>query len=787
MAKLLVLGLPLLVATLLSASPAQDRKVPDAAPGTLRAVGKSGLLCPLQGTDVKADVSGFGARVTVVQTFTNPSDQPIEAVYTFPLPAGAAVDRMRMQVGNRIVEGQIRRKEEAQAIYEAAKNRGQAAALLNQERPNIFTQSVANIMPRAQVKVEISYVELLKYEKGEFEFTFPMVVGPRYLGNAPDPEKISPPVAPAGTRAGSDIHLTVNLDAGAPVQAIESVLHQVRVDARSNSRFVVSLRNQSEIPNRDFILHYRMASNSVKSAFLAKYDPVKGGYFSLVLLPPRAPSQQQIAPREIIFVLDQSGSQNGFPMEKSKELAKKMLLAMRADDTFNVIGFSQILNPLWEGSRANTPQNVKEASDFISKLTATGGTELNNALQFAYKVKPDPNRLRLFVLNTDGFVGDESDILKFIRGHRGTSRMFTFGIGNSVNRYLIDAMSEEGKGDSEIVTLESSSKDAVARFMERTQTPVLLDVSARFSGVEISDVLPSQIPDVFGDKPVVIYGRYATPGAGKLTISGTMAGEPWSQTIDLMFPSDRPGGESIPTLWARRMVDKVEREYQLGVRPSTDSFEGKTKVTDLALEYGIMSQYTSFVAVEKRVVNVGGRQRVVHVPVDLASGLNPNMATDEQKAAAMPSMMMPTSPSGLTTGGGTAGGASGLAVAQLKGGQGIPPANGSGLSLATAKSPFVGNSKGGAPSKSDKKVEALRVKNAFEDKVAKPLRGARGRVDVEVWLDKCDDATLKALKKAGLKIDLTDKKLRLVLGQCDKKGLVKLAGIEAVRRIEPIS
>jgi Ca-activated chloride channel family protein len=631
--------LSLIVISALLTSQSKAGVVQGIEPGSLIATGKEGIVLPLKGTTVNADVSGFGARVTVVQTFTNPSSQPIEAVYTFPLPAEAAVDRMRMQVGDRIIDGVIKRRDEARVVYEAAKSHGQAAALLDQERPNIFTQSVANILPKAVVKIEISYVQLLKYEEGEFEFNFPMVVGPRYLGNAPDPGKISPPVIPNGMRTGSNISITVNLEAGAPVLDVKSVLHEVSSEkmvatpllggarglvtsAPGSVHYRITLKHKDEIPNKDFILKYRMATDTVQSALLAKYDPVKGGYFSLILLPPKAPTRQQIANRELIYVIDQTGSQTGFPIAKSIELTLKLMQTMRPGDTFNVMGFTTGVNPLWKQSRPNTAENRAIAQSFVKKLDAGGGTDIRNAIETAYAFKPDPDRLRLFIFNSDGYVGDDSEILHAIHEHHDNSRLFTFGIGNSVNRYLIDAMSEEGKGDSEIVTLASQCDDAVARFVQRTQSPILVNVGAKFEGVAVSEVLPDQIPDVFSSKPIVIYGRYAAPGMGRLTLSGRMAGKPWSQSINIVFPSDQPGGESIPTIWARRMVDKIERDYALGTQQAKDAHEGENKVTDLALEYGIMSQYTSFVAVEQRVINIGGKQRTVHVPVEMADGVS---------------------------------------------------------------------------------------------------------------------------------------------------------------------
>jgi Ca-activated chloride channel homolog len=772
-------------------------------PGSLIVPGKEPMILPLKGTRVNADISGFGARVTVVQTFTNPSDKPIEAIYTFPLPADSAVDRMRMQVGDRVIEGLIKRREEARAIYQAAKNQGQAAALLDQERPNIFTQSLANILPNATVRIEISYVQLLKYEAGQFEFSFPMVVGPRFLGNAEDPGKIAPPIVPEGMRTGANISLAVNLDAGAPVVDLKSVLHQVSVTGKGPGRAVITLKQKDEIPNKDFILRYRTASDSVQSAFLAKYDPLKGGYFSLILLPPKAPTAQQIAPKEMIFVMDQSGSQSGFPIEKSKELTLKLIGTMNPSDTFNVMGFANGVNLLWPEPRPNTAGNRAEAAIFVKKLQANGGTQLRTAVEAALTPAADPKRVRLVVFNTDGFVGDEKAILNSIREHRGTSRMFTFGIGNSVNRYLIDGMSDEGRGDSEVVTLAESADEAVDRFVARTRNPILVDVSATFDGIGVTDQLPTAIPDVFGEAPIMIYGRYSAPGQGTLTLRGRMAGQPWSKKIDLLFPSDREGGDSIPTLWARRMVDKIERESSFGMLVDSNPLAAQNQIIDLALEYGIMTQYTSFVAVEQRVINIGGKQRTVRVPIEMADGVSyealgssngvrrkvfvrhadPNFIATLAGSA-------PPSNRGGAGGGGFVGGAGGSGGVLGGGGRSQEKSSGGTdyLAFNPATNAFTISDRELDALKPDEKARAVagRRKLLIELKVAKSIRSAKGTVEVQVWLMDLKPETLAALKKLNLIVDAEDKGLNLVFGRCDARFLAELAQLQAVKRIEPI-
>ncbi|MFN8218565.1 MAG: VIT domain-containing protein [Fimbriimonadales bacterium] len=791
MLKLLIAGT--IVGTIAVVGPLQTQSqsgkafaTTDPCPGQLTIIqkdGKPGQLCPLQGTSVKADIAGFGARVTLVQTFTNPTPAAIEAVYTFPLPADAAVDRMRFRIGDRIVEGVIKRREEARRIYDAAKAAGQATALLDQERPNIFTQSVANIMLGAKIEVEISYVQVLKYADGQFEFSFPMVVGPRFLGNAPDPGKIAPPVTPKGTRTGANIDLSVTVDAGATIREMKSVLHDVRIDT-NGSRARVVLKKKDEIPNRDFILRYRTAGDSVQSAFVSHMDPAKGGFFSLILLPPRRPAPTQIAPREVFFVIDQSGSQSGFPIEKSKELTQRMIGTMRPGDTFNVMGFSNGVNWMWPAPRDNSPENCAEAAQWVKNLQANGGTQLRAAVEAALQFKPDPSRLRLVLFNTDGFVGDEPAILGSVRKFRDQARLFTFGIGNGVNQFLIDGMSVEGKGDSETVTLSDKADDAVSRFVKRTQTPILTDVTAEVEGVQVEGLKPEAVPDVFDDRPIVVYGRYSQGGKGKITVRGKIGGEDWSQTLDVDFTS----GERAPglmSLWARRAVNDLERKEYLARYGEADANAVKNQIVDLGLDFGIMTAYTSFVAVEQRVINVGGKQRTVRVPVEMTDGVSyEGVGLDfAGKPASSPA-------AGNFRGGGFGGGGGG------RGGQGGGGFGGGG---------FGGNSATGAAAQSktqagvslqyeaaEKDMGLARLspqeqrKANIETKIVRALRSAKGTVAVQVWVHDLKPETLAKLKKAGLKIDVADKGLKAVFGTCDAKILAELAQIEAVQRIEKL-
>ncbi|MCW3054072.1 MAG: uncharacterized protein JWN14_3242, partial [Chthonomonadales bacterium] len=518
-----------------------------AASGELRVHDKDGHLlgaCPLQHTDVDADIAGFITRVHVRQTFLNPLSNKMEAVYVFPLPDGAAIDAMTMTVGARRIVGIVKPKEQAKQIYERAKAAGHVAGLLDQERPNIFTQSVANIEPGAKVVIDISYVETLKYEDGVFEFVFPMVVGPRYMpGSAigrtgagtvpdtsrvPDASKISPPVVAPNSRSGHDINVTVHLDGGAELFDVKSELHNINLQQAVPGRAVVTLKNDDKIPNKDFILRYRTATETIKDELFT--HPFPGGeYFTMVLQPPRRVSAAQARPKEMIFVIDRSGSQEGFPIEKAKETMRQCIEGMNPHDTFNLISFSEQTTQLFPHAVPNSPANRAIALKYLDGVEANGGTELMAAVLAALTPPADPKRVRIVCFMTDGFVGNDFEIIDAVKKHAGTSRVFSFGIGNSVNRFLLDGMAHAGRGEVEVVTLAKDGDAAAKRFHDRIQSPVLTDVSLDWKGVKPEEIYPRQLPDLFSDKPILIHGILKGEMKGEVVLKGNTAQGPFQR------------------------------------------------------------------------------------------------------------------------------------------------------------------------------------------------------------------------------------------------------------------
>jgi len=501
--------------------------------------GKAKAVCPLKHTDVKAEISGFISRVVVTQQFENPFKEKIEAVYTFPLPQNAAVDDMTMIVGERTIRGKILPREEAQAVYDAAKSSGKVASLLDQERPNIFTQSVANILPGNEIKITISYVETLTYVNGAYEFVFPMVVGPRYVpgsptgqrqGNGfapdtnrvPDASRITPTSPPPAMRSGHDISLDVTLDAGLILDDVNSKTHLVDIERTDAHSARLHLREGSTIPNKDFVLRYDVAGRAIQDALLTHRSD-KGGYFTLILQPPDRVTAEDVRPKELVFVLDTSGSMQGFPIEKAKETMKLALDSLYPSDTFNLITFAGDTEILFSKPVPATRANLNKAQAFLNSRSGSGGTEMMTAIKAALEPSDDQSHIRIVCFMTDGYVGNDMEIISEVQKHPN-ARVFSFGIGGSVNRFLLDKMAEAGRGEVEYVDLNDDGSAAARRFHERVRNPLLTDISIDWNNLPVADVYPQRIPDLFGAKPLVLTGRFTSAGRGTIRLKGKMGG-----------------------------------------------------------------------------------------------------------------------------------------------------------------------------------------------------------------------------------------------------------------------
>ena len=641
----------------------------DVTQGSLRAVDSSnGVVreCPLKHTAVRAEVSGFISRVTVTQEFENPFADKIEAVYVFPLPQAAAVDDMTMLVGGRTIKARIMRREEAQAVYQKARESGHVASLLDQERPNIFTQSVANILPGQSVTVVISYVETLKYEAGTYEWSFPMVVGKRYMpsgasaggkptvvhpegsdgeesqtdapaaqqdsnaqpqeepaaqkqeadgAGASDAARISPPRMPKGMRAGHDISVEVSVDAGVPLEAVASGTHEIEIERRGAAGALVRLKGGAAIPNKDFHIRYDVAGGRVEDAVLA-HASSRGRFFTLILQPPERVAPAQVVPKELVFVLDTSGSMEGFPLDKAKETMKLALEGLHPQDTFNLITFAGDTHVLFSRPVPATPSNLSKAKRFLGSRKGDGGTEMMKAIEAAFDGSGSSGHVRIVCFMTDGQVGNDFQILAEVQKHPD-ARVFSMGFGYSPNRFLLDKMAEYGRGEVEYVAENDPGSAAARRFHERVRDPLLTDLSIEWDGPAVSDVYPKVIPDLFSAKPVVVVGRYAGGAAGRVRLRGKSAGGDFVREIPVALPEAEARHDVLATLWARSRVDELmARDPNAMQSNEAASAPLREEITRLGLDFRLMTQFTSFVAVEERVVTDGGEPRRVDVPVE---------------------------------------------------------------------------------------------------------------------------------------------------------------------------
>jgi Ca-activated chloride channel family protein len=821
----------LLVAVLTILAPAvrgQSRE--DSAPqtpGALQALDTSGKqrgLCPLKHTDVSADIAGSLARVTVTQDFENPFEDKIEAVYTFPLPQAAAVDDMTMQVGDRTVKGKVMRREQAQAVYEAARQNGRVAGLLDQERPNIFTQSVANIMPGEHVKITISYVETLKYEDGEYEFSFPMVVEPRYVPGAPtggaqkdearlpgtdrvpDASRISPPVAREGTRAGHDISVAVSLDAGVPLESVKSVSHEVEVERPSPSSARVRLKDSATIPNKDFVLRYDVAGRKIEDALLTHRDE-RGGYFTLILQPPDRISVEDVTPKELVFVLDTSGSMSGFPIEKAKETMKLALDGLYPQDTFNLITFSGDEHILFPEPVPATPENLAKAEKFLESREGSGGTEMMKAVKAALDPSDASGHVRIVCFMTDGYVGNDMEIISEVQKHPN-ARVFSFGIGSAVNHFLLDKMAEYGRGEVEYVSLGEDGSAAARRFHERVRNPLLTDIQIDWGGLPVADVYPKRIPDLFGAKPVILSGRFTGGGRGVIRITGNMAGRKYEREIAVTLPEAQPEHDELATLWARHRVDDLMGEDFAGMQRGQTRVDIRDAITNVGLEYRLMTQFTSFVAVEEMTVTDGGPPRRVEVPIELPEGVTPDVEAGEARGFGIQAFagrrirnapaILANRPPTVTLN----------ATVQPTPAQGeteqVNVVSQSALmSLADVKElSRNGRADASAPAKltpEEERARAVREKldaslaaivERLGKKEVKPGEDESafvrdGKAEIQIWLTEKSPEVLAELKQLGFEVLLDPKTANLVIGRLPVEKLPALVDIKAVRYVAP--
>lgn len=584
---------------------------------------------PLKHTDVEAAIAGYIASVTVRQEFHNPFDEKIEAVYVFPLPQNAAVSEFIMTIGERRIRGIIREREEAVRIYAEARRQGYVASLLTQERANIFTQRIANIEPGRGIDVDITYYNTLSYSDGWYEFIFPMVVGPRF--NPPDYTEGVGAVARGAhgvsgqetevqylrpnERSGHDISLSLSIDAGVPIEEIDCTSHLIARSTPVPSQVLVELSPRDAFPNKDFVFRYRVAGDEPKASLLTHRDE-RGGFFTLMVYPPQEIHEAQRAPIEMIFLVDCSGSMSGEPIAKAKRAVERALRQLDERDTFQIIRFSNDASTLGERPIPATEANVQRGLRYVKNLDSGGGTMMIRGIRAALDFPHDGERVRYVTFLTDGYIGNDREIIGEVHDRLGDARIFSFGIGSSVNRYLLDRVARLGRGVVAYVGLNDDPNEVMDLFMQRIQHPAMTDVDIDWGGMRVDGVHPQRLPDLFAGRPVIVTGRFEGEGATTLCIAGRVGERQIELPLTVDLEDASSANEALANVWARmRIADLANR--------MTWDADGEIpdQIRHVALEYGLMSAFTAFIAVDSSRITEGDHGTIVPVAVPVPDGV----------------------------------------------------------------------------------------------------------------------------------------------------------------------
>ncbi|MCA1628359.1 MAG: VWA domain-containing protein, partial [Acidobacteria bacterium] len=630
--------------------------------------------------------------------------------------------------------------------------------------------------------------------------------------------RITPQVAPAGTRAGHDISISVALDTGVPIEEIKSTSHQIGIERPAPGGALVRLKDGATIPNKDFILRYDVAGKRIEDALITHRTADKGGFFTLILQPPDKIAEADVTPREIVFVLDTSGSMQGFPIEKAKETMKLALDNLHPQDTFNLITFAGDTHILFPEPVAPTPENMRKAQAFLASRTGSGGTEMMKAIRAALAPTDSQAHLRVVCFMTDGYIGNDMEIISEVQKHPN-ARVFSFGIGGSVNRFLLDKMAEYGRGEVEYVSLQDDGSAAARKFYERVHHPLLTDISIDWSGLPVTDVYPQRIPDLFGAKPVILSGRYSAGGRGKIQLRGKTRGRDFVREIAIEFPETESRHDVLSTLWARARIDDLMGQDFNGIQQGNMRQDLSETITQLGLEFRLLTQFTSFVVVEEMIVTdpTSGQPRRIEVPVELPEGVNRAGALGEADEIVTVSdtnsfARSMTFSGGVSSIGGGGGGGTGNVKrremkAQTRAAQSAPaPAATPAPSPVPKAAEMISMDRIDASrvelkplSPEEQKQQQLRAKlhpslaavvERLQKKVAQPNADESkfvrdGKAEVQVWMTDKSPETIAQLKQLGFEVILDPQSAKLIIGRIAIDKLSALAELKAVRYVTP--
>lgn len=590
-------------------------------------VSTENAIIPLKSSITEANIAGTIAHVRVTQVYQNKGAEPIEAKYVFPLSTQAAVHKMHMIVDDRLVVAKIFEKQEAKKVYDTAIEEGKRAAKLEQHRPNVFQMNVGNIMPGDEITIDIYYTEMLVPVNGEYQFVAPAVVGPRFTGESTEIEGgFAMPYTAKGIADSFDFDISVRLNAGMVIQHVNSASHEIKVDYPDVKTAEIVLSEKNKNPsNRDFIMKYNLRGNQVQTGLLL-YEGEEENFFSFQMEPNKNVVLDDIPSREYLFIVDVSGSMNGYPLEVSRTLMRNLLCGLRMTDTFNVQLFASSSTMFSEVPVEINEQNIEAAIRFLSEGQGGGGTQLLSALQTAYKLpRKDMSVARSMVVITDGYVSVEKEAFELIRNNLDQASVFTFGIGSSVNRYLVEGMAKVSNSESFIATTSEEAAEVAKDFANYIATPLLTRVKIESKGFDMYDLAQKSIPDVFAARPVVVHGKYKGKAEGKIIVTGYQGKKRFRQVYNVTDGQLSKQNKALGYLWARKRIGELDDYKKLF------NEDVKAEVVALGLKYNLLTNYTSFVAVDEAIVNKDGTLTKVKQPLPMPDNVNNSAVGAEAK------------------------------------------------------------------------------------------------------------------------------------------------------------
>lgn len=563
-------------------------------------------------THIDIDVSGLVARVRVKQTFRNDGQQWVEGIYVFPLPENAAIDRMRLHIGERFIEGEIREKEQAKKEYEAASKAGKKASLVKQQRANLFTSSIANIAPGETVTVEIEYQQSVRFDEGVFSLRFPLTMTPRYIPGVPtgdrkgsgwaadtaqvgDASLITPPVV--SRSENHKVTLRASINAGMPLDFVASRYHRITVD-KPDPSYRISFADGTVPMDHDLELIWRPVAASAPRALLFSEEHDNKTHLLLMLIPPDDASSTVIdVPRELILVIDTSGSMHGTSIEQARQAVLLALAGLRPSDRFNVIQFNSVTHALFANSVGASAIRIRQAEAYVRSLQADGGTEMRPALQKALRSDFDDNYLRQIIFITDGSVGNEEGLFNLIDTELGAARLFTVGIGSAPNGWFMSKAAQAGRGTYTFISALHEVNEKMARLFRKLEQPQVTDIDIQWPSGAVVDAYPAIVPDLYSGEPVVIKARldHRPRKDDEVTISGDAALGAWQAVMPLATENDSAG---IAALWARARIAELENRRRRG----EDAAQMRAEIVSTAISHHLVSRYTSLIAVDKTPV-----------------------------------------------------------------------------------------------------------------------------------------------------------------------------------------